>query len=87
MLALWEEMNLFAADEFRDGNPPANKDLLRLAKAGLCGPACERAGVLLSGRLGLLRRGVAGMATEPECCGFPKNAHRFPDSAYVCTTR
>jgi len=32
MLALWAEMNLVLADEFRDGNVPAQKDPLRVAR-------------------------------------------------------
>jgi hypothetical protein len=32
MLALWAEMNLIVADEFRDGNVPAHKDPVRVAK-------------------------------------------------------
>jgi hypothetical protein len=32
MLALWAEMNLALADEFRDGNVPAQKDPLRVAR-------------------------------------------------------
>ena len=32
MLALWAEMNLVVADEFRDGNVPAQKEPLRVAR-------------------------------------------------------
>jgi hypothetical protein len=32
MLALWAEMNLVLADEFRDGNVPAQKEPLRVAR-------------------------------------------------------
>jgi hypothetical protein len=32
MLALWAEMNVVVADEFRDGNVPALKDPVRVAK-------------------------------------------------------
>jgi hypothetical protein len=32
MLALWAEMNMIVADEFRDGNVPAHKDPVRVAK-------------------------------------------------------
>ena len=32
MLALWAEMNVVVADEFRDGNVPAQQALLPVAK-------------------------------------------------------
>ncbi len=32
MLALWAEMNVVVADEFRDGNVPANQELLPIAQ-------------------------------------------------------
>jgi hypothetical protein len=32
MLALWSEMNLVVADEFRDGNVPAVQEPLRVAR-------------------------------------------------------
>jgi len=37
MLALWAEMNLVLADEFRDGNVPAQKEPLRVARRAFQG--------------------------------------------------
>jgi hypothetical protein len=53
MLALWAEMDLALADEFRDGNVPATKACYRSCNAP-SGTTGYGAGILFSGRLGLL---------------------------------
>ena len=63
MLALWAEMNVIVADQFRDGNVPALQEPLGGA-ACLSGSTGERERVLLSRRLGLLREATDGLASQ-----------------------
>ncbi len=54
MVGLWAERNVVVADEFGDGNVPAQKDPLRVAqRAGLCGLAGHPPGAILPGGFGL----------------------------------
>ena len=44
MLALWAEMNVVLADEFRDGNVPAQQQPLRVARRAFADESCEAFG-------------------------------------------
>ena len=62
MLAVWAEMDVVLADEFRDGNVPAQMAPLTVAKGG----ACNGDELLLSGRLRLPREQVVALVVERE---------------------
>ena len=61
MVALWAEMNLVVAEEFRDGNVPALKDPLRVAERAYATAGHDPGAVFPRG-FGLRRRGVAELA-------------------------
>jgi hypothetical protein len=64
MLALWAEMNLVLADEFRDGNVPAQKEPLGCGAARVCCAADDSPGVLFPRGFGLLGKGTAELAAR-----------------------
>ena len=64
MLAVWAETGLVLADQFRDGNVPAQMEPRGSGAAGLCGAARHRAGVLLSRRFGVSRKWVGELVAR-----------------------
>jgi hypothetical protein len=63
MLAWWAEMDLALADDFRDGNVPAQVRSLPVTRR-LSGIAADRAGVLLPWGFGLLGEGTGEVAAR-----------------------
>ena len=66
MLAVWAEMDVVLADEFRDGNVPAQYGSFDCGQSGLRGGAYNGDELLLSGRLRLPREQVVALAVERE---------------------
>jgi len=66
MLAVWAEMDVVLADEFRDGNVPAQMAPLTVAQAAFAAAPKTVTRLLLSGRLRLPREEVVALAVGRE---------------------
>ena len=64
MLAVWAETGLVLADQFRDGNVPAQMEPRGSGATGLCRPAGHGGGVLLSRRCGVSRKWVGELVAR-----------------------
>ena len=64
MLALWAEMNLVLADEFRDGNVTAQKEPLRVARRAFAALPPTVQEYYFRGGFGLLGKGAAELAAR-----------------------
>jgi hypothetical protein len=75
MLALWAEMNLIVADEFRNGNVPALQEPLPGGAPRLPKFARQRDRVLLSRRFGLLRQATDELVERRAAGRLSARAH------------
>jgi hypothetical protein len=76
MLAVWAEMNVVLADEFRDGNVPAYDVAVDSRQTGVCGTAGDRDGILLPGRFGEPRKSFDQLAAERKAGRRTAGIHR-----------
>ncbi|MBE0659705.1 MAG: hypothetical protein IH602_18575 [Bryobacteraceae bacterium] len=77
VLALWAEMDLAVADEFRDGNVAAHTELLGGTKRAFRALSETVEQRYFRGRFGLLRPAVVDVAEEPEQAGCAGGLYRI----------
>jgi hypothetical protein len=77
MLALWAEMNLVLAEEFRDGNVPAQKEPLRVAQRAFQGLPPTVGEYYFRGDSGYWEKGLLNWLRDEKRCDGPQGRITF----------
>ncbi len=87
MVAVWAEMNLVLADEFRDGNVPANMAPLRVAQAALAAVPSTVEMYDYRGDAACQEHELLTWLRDPARAGGPRGVIGFAISARMSPTR